>query len=70
MEWRFWKWKWRRNRKSKGEKAIPPAKVEVNESPGLSKPYAQRQIIALQRTVGNQAVLRWLGVRGPGGNQS
>jgi hypothetical protein len=68
MEWRFWKW--RRKKKSKEEKAVPPAKAEVNERPGLSKPYAQRQIIALQRTVGNQAVLRWLGVRGPSGNKS
>jgi hypothetical protein len=68
MEWRFWKW--RKNRKTEEEKAVPPAKAEVNERPGLSKPYAQRHIIALQRTVGNQAVLRWLGLREPGDNQS
>ncbi len=52
MEWRFWKWA--RKRKSG---------VDRRQAPRLPKPYSYRQVIALQKTVGNQAVLRWLGLR-------
>jgi hypothetical protein len=54
MEWRFWKWARTRKRKSG---------VARTQAPRLPKPYSYRQVIALQKTVGNQAVLWWLGLR-------
>jgi hypothetical protein len=60
MEWKFWR------RKSKGEldgtsrNARTPAESPFAQ---LAKTYGQRELIALQRVVGNQAVLKLLGVR-------
>ena len=59
MEWRFWKWG--KKGKSRAENAKQASRPTAQLR--LSKPYAERQILAMQRTVGNQAVLRWLGLR-------
>jgi hypothetical protein len=61
MEWKFWK------RKSKRELDGPRrngARTRA-EAPftQLPKPYTHRELIALQCVVGNQAVLRLLGLR-------
>ena len=52
MDWRFWKkaGRWKK-------------KIERTQAARLPKPYSHRQVIALQKTVGNQAVLRWLGLQ-------
>jgi hypothetical protein len=55
MRWKFWKW----GAKQAEAKETP----KPRQAPWLPKPYAERQIIALQRTVGNQVVLKWLGLR-------
>jgi hypothetical protein len=55
MRWKFWK--------SEAKQSIENEAPKPREAPRLPKPYAERQIIALQRTVGNQAVLKWLGLR-------
>lgn len=55
MRWKFWK--------SEAKQAAAEEAPKPREALMLPKPYAERQIIALQRTVGNQAVLKWLGLR-------
>ncbi len=61
MEWRFWKWG--KKKSYEGMEKARPRKSAAQETGWLPKPYSHRQILALQRTVGNQAVLRWLGLR-------
>jgi hypothetical protein len=60
MEWRFWRWG--KQRKNDETERARLGKQAAKETAWLPKPYSHRQILALQRTVGNQAVLRWLGL--------
>lgn len=66
MKWKFWK------RKSDANDRRKPTARGRTENPfaRLANPYAQRQLIALQRVAGNQAVLQLLGVRGAERDQS
>jgi hypothetical protein len=60
VNWKFWK----RSKKSKTQSAEERS-VRTNSADRFSrlpKAYAQQQILALQRIVGNRAVLRLLGV--------
>jgi hypothetical protein len=61
MDWKFWK----RKRKRALDAAGRTGARTRAETPfaQLPKPYAQRELIALQRYAGNQAVLRLLGLR-------
>lgn len=55
MRWKFWR--------SEAKQAAAEEAPKSKEGFMLPRFYAERQIIALQRTVGNQAVLKWLGLR-------
>lgn len=60
MDWKFWK-----QRKKNVKEVSKQRSTRTNSADRFShlpKSYAQQQILALQRTVGNRAVLRLLGV--------
>lgn len=60
MDWKFWK---RRRKSTKETSEQRAARTNAAERfAWLPKSYAQQQILALQRIVGNAAVLRLLGV--------
>jgi hypothetical protein len=59
MNWKFWK----RGKASRKETSSPKATrtTFADRFSRLPEAYAQQQILALQRVVGNSAVLRLLG---------
>ena len=60
MQWKFWRRKGKRELDGPSRNARTLADTPFAQ---LAKTYGQREIIALQRVVGNQAVLKLLGVR-------
>jgi hypothetical protein len=60
MDWKFWRRKTKREWDGPGGNARTPAESPFAQ---LARTYGQREVIALQRVVGNQAVLKLLGVR-------
>jgi hypothetical protein len=61
MEWKFWRRKGKRELDGSGRNARTHVETPFAQ---LARIYGQRELIALQRVVGNQAVLKLLGVPG------
>ena len=60
MQWKFWRRKGKRELDGPSRNARTLADTPFAQ---LAKTYGQRELIALQRVVGNQAVLKLLGVQ-------
>jgi hypothetical protein len=60
MEWKFWRRKGKRELDGPGRNARTRMETPFAQ---LARTYGQRELIALQRVVGNQAVLKLLGLQ-------